>query len=57
MILPSITTLIFGTGIAAALAALDWYVWRITPVRRYPITLERTRSGENDETTGFKQVA
>ena len=44
MILPSITTLILGAVFVAALAVLDWYVWGMTPVRRYPLSPEERGS-------------
>ncbi|MGA8058872.1 MAG: hypothetical protein WB999_11555 [Candidatus Binataceae bacterium] len=57
MILPSITTLILGAVIVAALAVLDWYVWGMTPVRRYPLSPGGTRFAEDDEATAFRKVA
>ena len=57
MIFPSITTLILGAAVFAALAVLDWYVWGVTPVRRYPLTPRGTRFAENDEATAFRKVA
>ena len=57
MIFPSITTLILGAAVFAALAVLDWYVWGMTPVRQYPLAPRRTRFAENDEATAFRKVA
>ena len=57
MILPTITTLILGAVIVAALAVLDWYVWGMTPVRRYPLSPGGTRFAEDDEATAFRKVA
>ncbi|MFZ1121096.1 MAG: hypothetical protein WCA59_18705 [Candidatus Binataceae bacterium] len=57
MILPSITTLILGAVIVAVLAVLDWYVWGMTPVRRYPLSPGGTRFAEDDEATAFRKVA
>ncbi len=57
MIFPSMTTLIFGAAIVAAMAVVDWYVWRMTPVRRYPLAPEGTRFAEDDEATAFRKVA
>lgn len=57
MILPSITTLILGAAILVALAVVDWYVWGVTPVRRYPVSPEGTRFAEDDQTTAFRKVA
>ncbi|MGA8568323.1 MAG: hypothetical protein WB580_11080 [Candidatus Binataceae bacterium] len=57
MILPSITTLILGAVIVAALAVLDWYVWGMTPVRRYPLSPGGTRFAEDEGATAFRRVA
>jgi hypothetical protein len=57
MIFPSITTLILGVAIVAALAVLDWYVWGVTPVRRYPLSPEGTRFDEDEKVTSFREVA
>jgi len=57
MIFPSITTLILGVSVLAALAVLDWYVWGVTPVRRYPRSPRGTRFAEDDEATALKKVA
>jgi hypothetical protein len=56
MIFPSITTLILGAAVVAVLAAVDWYVWGITPVRRAPLWPHRARFGD-DEAPAFKEVA
>jgi hypothetical protein len=56
MIFPSITTLILGAAVVAVLAAVDWYVWGITPVRRAPLSPHRARFGD-DEAPAFKEVA
>lgn len=55
MMVPSITTLVLGSAIAV-LAAVDWFVWRMTPVRRYPLSPEGTRFAD-DEATGLRKVA
>lgn len=57
MIFPSITTLIFGVAILAVLAVVDWYVWEMTPIRRYPLSPGGTRFAEDAEATVFKKVA
>lgn len=57
MIFPSITTLILGAAIIAALAVVDWYVWGVTPVRRDPLSPGGTRFAEDDEATAFRKVA
>jgi hypothetical protein len=57
MIFPSITTLILGVAVFAVLGVLDWYVWGMTPVRRYPLSPRGTRFAENDEATAFRKVA
>jgi hypothetical protein len=57
MIFPSITTLILGAAIVVGLAVLDWYVWRVTPVRRYPLTPRGTRFAEDNESSAFRKVA
>jgi hypothetical protein len=57
MIFPPITTLILGVAVFAALAVLDWYVWGMTPVRRYPLSPRGTRFAEEDEAAAFKKVA
>ena len=57
MIFPSIITLILGGAVFAALALLDWYVWGVMPVRRYPLSPRGTRFAENDEATAFRKVA
>ena len=56
MMVPSITTLVLGSAIVAVLAAVDWFVWRMTPVRRYPLSPEGTRFAE-DEATALRKVA
>ena len=56
MIFPSITTLIFGVVVIALLSVVDWYVWRITPVRRYPLLPERMRITDQN-THVLKEVA
>jgi hypothetical protein len=57
MIFPSITTLILGAAIVAALAMLDWYVWGVTPVRRYPLSPGGTRFAEDEKATSYRKVA
>ncbi len=57
MIFPSITTLILGAAVFAALAVMDWYVWGMTPMRRYPLSPRGTRFAEDDEASAFRKVA
>lgn len=54
---PSIETMVIGVVITAALAVLDWYVWRTAPVLPYPITSTEPRRAEQDEPALFKKVA
>ncbi|MGA7924464.1 MAG: hypothetical protein WCA20_00545 [Candidatus Sulfotelmatobacter sp.] len=56
MIFPSITTLILGAAVVAVLAAVDWYVWCITPMCRTPFSPRGARFGD-DEAPAFKEVA
>lgn len=56
MMVPSITTLVLGSAIVAVLATVDWFVWRMTPVRRYPLSPEGTRFAD-DEATALRKVA
>ena len=69
MIFPSITTLILGVAVFAALAVLDWYVWGMTYANsfRYSrpvkpcVTAEAAGSTcstpTDDERQGFSRVA
>ncbi len=55
MIFPSIAIFAFGVVIVAILGLVDWYVWRVMPVRS-PVSRERTRAGERDAEL-FDEVA
>src|ERR1700758_3008705 len=57
MIFPSITILIIGVTVFAALAALEWYVWGMTPVRRYPFAPGGTRFAEDGQPGDLRNVA
>ena len=57
MIFPSTITLILGAVILFALAVLDWYVWGVTPVRRYPLWPRSTRLAENHGASDLRNVA
>jgi hypothetical protein len=55
---PSITTIALGLLITAALAAIDWYVWRTAPVLPYPLEASPgQRAADEEEEGAFSQVA
>lgn len=56
MMVPSITTLVLGFAITAALAVADWYVWRTAPERPYPLAPTGPNFAEAEE-VAFKKVA
>jgi hypothetical protein len=59
MMLPSITTLLLGLAVIAALAIVEWYVSRRTPVVPYPLAPGGTRDAEESDanTAEFRRVA
>jgi hypothetical protein len=54
---PSIATIVFGSVITIALAAIDWYVWRAAPVLPYPLAASRPQFTIADDGEAFKEVA
>jgi hypothetical protein len=54
---PSIATMALGLVITAALAVVDWYVWRTAPVRSYPGVVADPQDADDTEATAFKEVA
>ena len=54
---PSSATIALGLAITAALAIIDWFVWRTAPVLPYPLAESRPRSADDDEATVLKEVA
>lgn len=56
MMVPSLITLVLGFVITVALAVADWYVWRTTPERRYPLAPTGPHFTEAEESP-FKKVA
>ena len=54
---PSIETMAIGIVITTALAVVDWYLWRVAPVSKYPVAATGTRSAESEEKVDFKEVA
>ena len=52
---PSIETMVIGVVITAVLAVLDWYLWRVVPVSKYPAAATGARYADSD--TDFKEVA
>lgn len=55
---PSSMAIGLGVVIAAALAIVDWYVWRAAPVLPYPLEDSAPRPGDHDETAAdLKEVA
>jgi hypothetical protein len=54
---PSIETMVIGVAITTALAVVDWYLWRLVPVSKYPVAATDTRYAESDEKADFKEVA
>jgi hypothetical protein len=55
---PSITTIALGLLITAALAAIDWYVWRTAPVLPYPLEASPAQRVVDEAEEGtFSQVA
>ena len=54
---PSIETMVIGAAITIALAVVDWYLWRVVPVSKYPVAATGARYAESDEKADFKEVA
>ncbi len=54
---PSIETMVIGVVITAVLAVVDWYLWCVAPVSKYPAAATVTRYTERDEKADFKEVA
>jgi len=54
---PSNATIGLGLVITAVAAVVDWYVWRVAPVRPYPLAELRHDGDEHDEAAGFDEVA
>ena len=54
---PSIATMALGLAITAALAVVDWYVWRTAPVRPYPRVAAEPLGADDGEATAFREVA
>lgn len=55
---PSITTIALGLLITAALALVDWYVWRMAPILPYPLEASPAeRVADEAEEGAFSQVA
>jgi hypothetical protein len=55
---PSITTIALGLLITAALALVDWYVWRMAPILPYPLQASPAeRVVDEAEEGAFSQVA
>jgi hypothetical protein len=54
---PSIETMVIGVVITAVLAVVDWYLWRVASVSKYPAAATGTRYTESDEKADFKEVA
>src|SRR5258708_4886442 len=52
---PSIETMVIGIVITTALAVVDWYLWRVAPVLKYPVAGTGPRYTERE--AGFKEVA
>lgn len=57
MMLPSTTTMLLGLAITAALAIVDWYVWRAAPTLPYPFEPTGTRFADDDDAAAFRKVA
>jgi hypothetical protein len=54
---PSFATIAIGVTITAALAVVDWYVWRSAPMRQNPRAASETRLAEDKDGAAFKEVA
>ena len=54
---PSIEPMVIGAAITIALAAVDWYLWRVVPVSKYPVAATGTRYADSDGKAVFKEVA
>jgi hypothetical protein len=54
---PSIATMALRLVITAALAVIDWYVWRKGPVRPYRGAAADPQGTDDREATAFKEVA
>jgi hypothetical protein len=52
---PSIETMVIGAAITTALAVVDWYLWRLVPVSKYPAAASGPKYAES--ATDFKEVA
>ena len=57
MMFPSIATIAIGTMIVAALAVVDWFVWRMAPVLPYPLARSGSPSAASDVAADLKKVA
>jgi hypothetical protein len=55
---PSIATIALGLLITAALAVVDWYVWRMAPILPYPLEASPgQRVVDEEEEVTFSRVA
>ena len=54
---PSIATMALRLVITAALAVVDWYVWRTAPVMPYPRVVADRQGADDKEAKAFKEVA
>jgi hypothetical protein len=54
---PSIETMVLGIVITTALAVVDWYLWHVAAVSKYPVAATGTRYAESEEKADFKEVA
>jgi hypothetical protein len=54
---PSIATIAIGMTILAALAVVDWFVWRMAPVLPYPLARPGPRSAASEAAVALKEVA
>lgn len=62
---PSIETIGLGFAITAALALIDWYVWRTAPTLPHPLPARRSRPdtdrsprpADDDAAADFQEVA
>ncbi len=54
---PSIATIAIGTMIIAALAVIDWFVWRMAPVLPYSLARSGPPSTASDVAADLKKVA
>jgi hypothetical protein len=54
---PSDATIALGLVITAALAIVDWYVWRSGPILPHPLAKPGPSDAGDDESAGFEEVA